>query len=119
MRLRIRFGPCGVLLVFAMSGLGACAEPPVQPTSGATPQPSSRASPRVIEALRIATARAPGKTERVAAPGGGQLDRVVLGDGYRHVAVGRLEPDGTVSTACVDSASQAETFLAGGSGTTR
>jgi hypothetical protein len=101
-----------------MSGLGACAEPAAPTTAGAG-TPSSRASPSVVEAVRTATTRAAGKTEHVAAPGGGQLDHVVLGEGYRHVAIGRLEPDGTVTTACVDNASQAETFLTGGAGNTR
>jgi hypothetical protein len=41
------------------------------------------------------------------------LKRVELGEGFQHVAVGRLEADGTVSVKCVDSAPQAEAFLSG------
>ncbi len=109
-----RFGPGGALLVFVISGVGACAEPAAPSPSGGTPGSSTRASPQVVEAVRAATTRSASPTEVVPSPNGGQLKRVNLGEGYQHVVVGRLEPDGTVSTACVDSAPQAEAFLSGG-----
>ncbi len=102
------------LLFIVLCAAGACAEPASTAAASATPSTASRASPRVIEAVRTATTRAPGGTERVPAPGGGQLERVTLGEGYQHVVVGRLEADGTVSTSCVDSAPQVEAFLSGG-----
>jgi hypothetical protein len=108
MRVSSRWAPSGALLVLAMSTLGACAEPPAQ--AGGSP---ASASPQVVEAVRAATTRSAGKTELVPVPGGGQLQKVTLGEGYQHVMVGRLEPDGTVSAACVDSAPQAEAFLSG------
>ena len=113
MRLTFQVGSCRSLL-FLLVAVTACAEPSAPAGAAATSTPDVRASSRVVEAVRAATTRAPGRTERVAAPGGGQVDRVVLGEGYRSVAVGRLEPDGTVTTACVDNAAQAESFLAGG-----
>ncbi len=118
MRLRTRVGPCCALLVF-ITGIGACAEPTAPSPGSAELNSTSRASPRVVEAVRSATTRAPSTTETVSVPGGGQVKHVSLGEGYQHVAVGRLEADGTVSTACVDSAPQAEAFLSGegGSGT--
>ena len=109
MRLRTRVAPFSSLLI--LLSLSACGER-TAPISASASTPS-RASPPVVEAVRAATTRAPGRTERVAVPGGGQLDHVVLGEGYQHVVVGRLEPDGTVSTSCVDSAPQAEAFLSG------
>jgi hypothetical protein len=110
---RTRVRPCSLLLIL-LCAAGACAEPSSPAAASATPTTASRASPRVVEAVRTATTRAAGKTERVPAPGGGQLERVTLGEGYQHVVVGRLEADGTVSTSCVDSAPQAEAFLSGG-----
>ncbi|HUM11141.1 MAG TPA: hypothetical protein VLT82_09360 [Myxococcaceae bacterium] len=112
MRLSCRLAPRCVLL-FGICELVACAEPAAPASAAASATEARRASPQVVEAVRSATTRAPGKTESVAVPEGGHLQRVTLGSGYQHVVVGRLEADGTVSTACVDSAPQAEAFLSG------
>jgi hypothetical protein len=112
MRLRTRLPPHWGL-VLGLCGLAACAEPTAPASASAAPADARRASPQVVEAVRSATTRAPGKTEWVPVAEGGQLQRVTLGEGLQHVVVGRLEPDGTVSTACVASAPQAEAFLSG------
>ncbi len=113
MRLSSRLAPRCALL-FGIGGLVACAEPAAPAAAATVPAGEARrASPQVVEAVRSATTRAPGKTESVAVPEGGHLQRVRLGPGYQHVVVGRLEADGSVSTACVDSAPQAEAFLSG------
>jgi hypothetical protein len=111
---RIRILPSGVLLVLVFSGVGACAEPAGE--TGAASGSPTRASPQVVEAVRAATTRSASQTEVLSLPNGSQLKRVTLGEGYQHVVVGRLEADGTVSTSCVDSATQAEAFLSGGRG---
>jgi len=112
MRLRTRLPPRSAL-VLGICGLAACAEPSVPASTTEAPAQARRVSPQVVAAVRAATTRAPDKTEWVAVPEGGQLQRVTLGEGFQHVAVGRLEADGSVSTACVDSAPQAEAFLSG------
>ncbi len=113
MRLKTRLSPRSAIFL-GICGLAACAEPPVPTSARAASAETRHASPRVVAAVRAATTRAPGKTEWVPVPEGGQLQRVTLGEGFQHVAVGRLEADGTVSAACVDSAPQAEAFLSGG-----
>ena len=112
MRLRTRLPPrCALLL--GICAVAACAEPAAPGPGSAAPGQARRASAQVVEAVRSATTRVPGKTELVAIPEGGQVQRVSLGQGFQHVVVGRLEADGSVSTACVDSAPQAEAFLSG------
>jgi len=113
MRLRAPRAIRCALLSCGISALAACAEPTAPSSDSAAPGETRRASPQVVDAVRGATTRAPGKTETVAVPSGGEVRRVTLGEGFQHVVVGRLEADGTVSAACVDSAPQAEAFLSG------
>lgn len=113
MRLPLRTLLSSVLFVLGSSGVGGCAEPAsAAPATPATSHANGD-SAATVSAVRTATTRSPGQTEVVSVPGGGQLKRVELGEGFQHVAVGRLEADGTVSVKCVDSAPQAEAFLSG------
>ena len=110
MRLRTRVGPRCALLV-CICAVGACAEPTAPGPGSADPgqarlalHPGRRGRPKRDDPCT-------GQDRGRPVPEGGQVKRVSLGEGYQHVVVGRLEADGSVSTACVDSAPQAEAFL--------
>lgn len=102
------------LLVCAVAGPAAAGEPGEappsirkaprveQPASTAKQLPRSLAQALRREPLRLATTQWPDGT--VAAD---------LGGGYLNVWIARVNPDGTVSHACVTSPAEAEAALAG------
>ena len=68
----------------------------------------------VTEAVRAATDRSAARPEVLTLSNGMRMQRVSNPTGYNHVLIGRPDPDGQPSIACVDSAPAAEAFLAGG-----
>jgi hypothetical protein len=66
-----------------------------------------------MAAVREATDRSQVRVEMVTLPSGERLKRASLGSGYQHVVLGRRNADGSLSTACVNTAPAAEAFLAG------
>ena len=66
----------------------------------------------VVDDVRLATDRSAAQRDVVTLPNGERMRRVSLGNGYNHVLIGRVGPDGKPSVTCVDSAPAAESFLA-------
>jgi hypothetical protein len=94
----------------------ACsANAPDQPALSASKLPLGRASTAlrandVPESVRQLSSRAPENREESAGPTPGSR-LVRIRDGFAEVLVGRANPDGTVSTRCVDSGEAADAFL--------
>jgi hypothetical protein len=107
--------PRATSLALLLLAVGACsADAPNQAAlaSGTAP---SRATSRlqaidVAESVRQLSSRAPQNREESEGPTPGSR-LVRIRDGFAEVLVGRANPDGTVSTRCVDSAEAAEAFL--------
>jgi len=78
--------------------------------------PNAAVSPAVMAEVRAATARTPAQVETVTLPNGERLKRASFGTGRQHVVLGRRNADGSVSTSCVNTPTQAEAFLGGASG---
>jgi hypothetical protein len=94
----------------------ACsAQAPAAPASAVTPKAAGRATtlaraPDVPEAVRQLTAR--GAETREVTEGRTAGSRVFrIREGNAEVMVARTNPDGSVSTRCVDSAEGAQAFL--------
>ena len=100
--------------VAAASVLAGCggAVPPAPEASAATAKPAA-VSPAMMEAVRQATDRSQLRVDTVTLPSGERLKRASLGSGYQHVVLGRRNADGTLSTACINTAPGAEAFLSG------
>ena len=79
--------------------------------------PHAAASPAVMAEVREATARTPAQVETVTLPNGERLTRATLGTGRQHVVLGRRNADGSISTSCVNTPTQAEAFLGATSST--
>jgi len=69
-----------------------------------------------MAAVREATDRSQVQVETVTLPSGERLKRASLGTGRQHVVLGRRNADGSVSTSCVNTPSEAEAFLGGTTG---
>ena len=99
-----------LLLAAACSG-----QAPAGPANAVTPRGAGRSTalartPDVPEAVRQLTARGPETRDVTEGPTAGS--RVVrIRDGNAEVIVARTNPDGSVSTRCVDSAEGAQAFL--------
>jgi hypothetical protein len=96
-------------VAFAVCALSACNAAPGGTGSAA----SAGSSGSVIEDVRQATDRSAVRQDVVTLPNGEQMRRVSLGNGFSHVLVGKMGPDGKPSVSCVDRAPAAESFLAG------
>jgi len=107
-----RAGWIGACVAFTLCALTAC---------NAGPESHARASSAgvmsVTEAVRVATDRSALQQDVITLPGGERMRWVGTGVGFNHVLIGRVGPDGKRSITCVDSASDAEAFLAGPQGT--
>ncbi len=104
---KLRAACTGAAVAVALCCLTACNPGPAAPAS----------APRsVTEAVRVATDRSGMQQEVVVLPNGERMRRVSLPNGFSHVMVGRMGPDGKPSVACVDGAPAAASFLAGDRG---
>lgn len=100
-----------ILLVLLAAGCGA--RVPDAPSSRASSRASALAKPMdVPEAVGQLGSRSPEGREVVeGSVPGSRLVRIR--DGHAEVVIARSNPDGTVSTRCVDSAEDARAFLDG------
>ena len=96
----------------AVVGVLAGCEGAVPPAPDSASQ-TAGVSPAVMREVRQATDRSQIQVETVTLPSGERLKRATLGSGYQHVVLGRRNPDGSLSTACVNTAPGAEAFLTG------
>ena len=102
-------GRTGLWLALGMCALMACNAPP-QPTGSSTG--GLTASGSVVDEVRRATDRSSARSEVVTLPSGERMRRVTVPNGFSHVLLGKRGPDGKPSITCVDSAPEAEAFLA-------
>jgi hypothetical protein len=98
-------------VVGVLAGCGGAV--PLSPE--ATPK-TAGVSPAVMQAVRQATDRSQLQVDTVTLPSGERLKRASLGSGYQHVVLGRRNNDGSLSTACVNTAPGGEAFLTGTAG---
>ena len=106
-------GRTGAWVVLALAALSACNAAP----EGSAPEASAGTRPAtVVEAVRVATDRSAVQQGTATLPNGERIRRLSLRNGFNHVLVGRMGPDGKPVVSCVDSAPAAEAFLAGGQG---
>jgi len=109
-----RAGGAGAWMALALSALTACNAAPA-PSGSSTANLAATSS--VVDDVRLATDRAAAQRDVVTLPNGERMRRVSLGNGFSHVVIGKMGPDGKPSVTCVDNAPAAESFLAGqGSG---
>ena len=94
----------------AVCTLTACNGAPETTGPSANAGASSRS---VVEEVRLATDRSTAQSEVVTLPNGERMKRVRLGNGFSHVMIGKVGPDGKPSVSCVDRPAAAESFLAG------
>ncbi len=106
---KLRAACPGAAVAVALCCLIACNSGPAANASAA-----GSAATSVTEAVRVATDRSGMQQGVVVLPNGERMRRVTLPNGFSHVMVGRMGPDGRPSVACVDSAPAAESFLSGG-----
>lgn len=93
--------------------LAACSAngpgPAISAPSPRGPAAGLAAAPDIHESVRQLTARGPDNLDVSAGPVGTRIIRIR--GGYNEVLVAKTNPDGTVSTRCVDSADGADAFL--------
>jgi len=101
----------GAWVALALGALCAC-------NAGAEGKPgTSASSASVVESVRVATDRSGIQQSSMSLPSGERVRRMTLRNGFSHVLVARMGPDGKPLVSCVDSAPAAEAFLSGsGSG---
>ena len=104
-------GWTGAWMGLALCALTACNAVPGTSSIGTTPAGPTAAS--VVDEVRRATDRSAAHANVVTLPNGERMRRVRLGNGFSHVLVGKIGPDGKPSVSCVDAAPAAESFLAG------
>ena len=108
--------PSSSLLVL-LTGLaaGCSAQPPAAAPSRAPGPAAALSRPSgVVDAVAQLSSRSPAGRQVIEGPVAGT--RVVrITDGHAEVVIARTNPDGTVSTRCVDSAGSAQQFLEGDS----
>ena len=108
-----RAGRAGAWVVLALCALSACNTAP----AGNAASPNAAARPAtVVEAVRVATDRSGVQQSALTLRDGQRLRRLTLPNGFNHVLVARMGPDGKPVVSCVDSAPAAEAFLSTGSG---
>jgi hypothetical protein len=106
-----RITRAGAWMALALGVLSACNAGP-ESKAGAAAPPSS-----VVEAVRVATDRSGTQQGAMTLPSGERIRRITLRNGFSHVLVARMGPDGKPLLSCVDNAPAAEAFLsASGSG---
>ena len=106
-----RITRAGAWVALALGVLSACNAGP-ESKAGAAASPSS-----VVEAVRVATDRSGIQQGSMTLPSGERIRRITLRNGFSHVLVARMGPDGKPLLSCVDNAPAAEAFLsASGSG---
>lgn len=100
-------------VLLALLAAGCAAQPPDAPAAKAPPRSAALAKPMdVPEAVGQLGSRSPEGREVVEGSlPGSRLVRIR--DGHAEVVIARANPDGTVSTRCVDSAEDARAFLEG------
>jgi hypothetical protein len=105
--------PSGSLVLLVLLSGGCAVQAPDAPSSKAATRSSALAKPMdVPEAVGQLSSRSPQGREVVeGSVPGSRLVRIR--DGYAEVVIARSNPDGTVSTRCVDSAEDARAFLEG------
>jgi len=108
-----RAGRAGAWVVLALCALSACNAAPGQ--TAASPNAAAPTA-TVVEAVRVATDRSGVQQSALTLPGGQRVRRLTLPNGFNHVLVARMGPDGKPVVSCVDSAPAAEAFLSTGSG---
>ena len=105
-----RAGGMAARMAVALCWLSGCNAGP----GASAPPASSTAVPSTVrDAVRVVTDRSGAQRDVVALPSGERMRRVSLGNGFTHVVVGKMGPDGKPSVSCVDNAPAAESFLAG------
>ena len=108
-----RAGRTGAWAVLSLCALSACNTAP----EGTAASPNAAARPAtVVEAVRVATDRSGVQQSALTLRDGRRLRRLTLQNGFDHVLVARMGPDGKPVVSCVDSAPEAEAFLAGAAG---
>ena len=108
-----RAGRTGAWVVLALCALSACSAAP----AGNAASPNAAARPAtVVEAVRVATDRSGIQQTALTLRNGQRVRRLTLQNGFSHVMVARMGPDGKPMVSCVDSAPAAEAFLTTGSG---
>jgi hypothetical protein len=105
-----RIGWTGAWIAIALCALVACSAAPGSTDARATVGASGTS---VVDEVRLTTDRSAARQEVVTLPNGERMRRVSLRNGFSHVLVGKIGPDGKPSVSCVDSAPAAEAFLAG------
>jgi hypothetical protein len=105
-----RAGWAGAWMALTLSALTACNAAPAT-TGNSTANLAATRS--VVDDVRLATDRAAAQRDVVTLPNGERTRRVSLENGFSHVVVGKMGPDGKPSVTCVDNAPAAESFLAG------
>jgi hypothetical protein len=103
-----RAGRAGAWVVLALCGLAGCNAAPERSTASPT---SAAQTARVVEAVRVATDRSGIQQSKVTLRNGQSIRRLTLQNGFNHVMVARMGPDGKPVVSCVDSAPGAEAFL--------
>ncbi len=105
-----RAGRASAWMALGLSALTACNVAPAT-TGSSTAALTTTAT--VVDEVRLATDRAAARRDVVTLPNGERMRRVSLANGFSHVVIGKMSPDGKPSVSCVDSAPAAESFLAG------
>ena len=104
-------GRTGAWVVLALCALSACNAAP----GGTAASPNAAAHPATVEAVRVATDRSGVQQSALTLRNGQRVRRLTLQNGFNHVLVARMGPDGKPVVSCVDSAPAAEAFLTTGS----
>jgi hypothetical protein len=108
-----RAGRVGAWVVLALCALSACNAAP-QGTA-ASPNAAAQAA-TVVEALRLATDRSGVQQSAFTLHNGQRVRQLTRPNGFNHVMVARMGPDGKPMVSCADSAPAAEAFLTTGTG---
>lgn len=99
----------GAWVALALGVLSACNARPEDKASAG--------SAAVVESVRVATDRSRIQQGAMTLRSGERIRRITLRNGFSHVLVARMGPDGKPLLSCVDNAPAAEAFLsASGSG---
>jgi hypothetical protein len=80
-------------------------------------QPTAAEVDTLVQAVAPAVDRSTTNVRVVNLPGGAQ--RAEINGGFQNAVIARANPDGTVSTACVDSTEQAKAFLLAAPGSSK
>jgi hypothetical protein len=108
-----RAGRAGAWVVLALCGLTACNAAP----GGTAASPAAAAqTAKVVQAVQAATDRSGVQQSALTLDNGQRVRRLTLQNGFNHVLVARMGPDGKPVVSCVDSAPAAEAFLTTGKG---